>query len=136
MSNLKITAVSLLLLTGASAVGCSSNGSGSPAQTSSGQATTLPAASATPADPLEGEWHQTFTCEERSRLFQRKLASWVRQGLPTGEDATCRWPPFRRSTPTSPPGLNAKTATTPTPNALCKEHRSGRGSSTSNTGAS
>ena len=88
MSNQKIAAVSLVLLIGACAVGCDTTGSTDATPGSSEQASTLPAASATPADPLEGEWHQTFTCEAQVRTFQRKLASWVRQGLPTGEDAT------------------------------------------------
>lgn len=121
MSKLKIAAVSLLLLIGVSAVGCGPNGNGSAAPTSSGQTTTLPAASATPADPLEGSWHQTFTCEERVRTFQRKLASWVRQGLPTGEDATLSVAALsKKYADFAAWGPNAKTATTTTPDALCK----------------
>ena len=89
MTYLKPAAATLVVLIGISVVGCSSNRTSDAAPLSSGQTTTSPAASAsvTSADPIEGEWHQTFTCEAQVRTFQRKLASWVRQGLPGGEDA-------------------------------------------------
>ena len=96
--------------------------SGSSADSSSVRAPSPSAAltPSTPTDSLEGEWHQTFTCEEQVRTFQRKLASWVRQGLPTGEDATLSLAALSKKYTDFAWGPNAKTATTPTPDALCK----------------
>jgi hypothetical protein len=76
--NLKVASVlSLALWCGASLVACTSGGR-APEPGSDGSvpavASVSPQASATPADPLEGEWHQTFTCEENVRTFQRNMS--------------------------------------------------------------
>jgi hypothetical protein len=96
--------------------------SGPPAAPSPLRATSPSAAitPSSPTDPLEGEWHQRFTCEEQVRTFQRKLASWVHQGLPTGEDATLSLAALSKKYTDFAWGPSAKTATIPTPDALCK----------------
>ncbi len=123
MSDLKTGVATLVVLIGVSVVGCGLNGGNGAAPISGGQTTTLPAgsasASATSADPLEGEWHQTFTCQEQVRTFQRKLASWVRQSLPAGEDANLSLAALSKKY-TFAWGPNAKAATTSTPETLCK----------------
>jgi hypothetical protein len=68
-TSVPVLGVALLLLV---ACGSGSGGDGSSPDFSSPSAgVTAPAQ----ADPLEGEWHQTFTCEENVRTFQRNLSS-------------------------------------------------------------
>ena len=64
----RLLGVALFLIVACDA-GSSRNGSPQSVQPPSG------AVSATPlADPLEGEWHQRFTCEQNVRTFQTNLS--------------------------------------------------------------
>jgi hypothetical protein len=65
---LRSSCVAFLLL-----VACDSGTGGD----ASPQGHSAPSAAVTaqrPADPLQGEWHQTFTCEESVRTFQRNVS--------------------------------------------------------------
>ncbi len=92
-----------------------------PTQSESG----APSVSVSPTSPLEGEWHQDFTCEEQVRTFQENLSEQTReqnQALASlaGNDDVSYETLVSEYSREFAWGPNAETATSLTPESLCK----------------
>jgi hypothetical protein len=130
MRNVRIAALwRLVVFSSLSLVACGSGGGVAAPASSGGGTAASPVVSTPPsvttADPLQGEWHQTFTCEENVRTFQRRMSSLTLQqrqeaAAVAGNTDASLATLLKEFTRGFAWGPNAKTARQVTPDALCK----------------
>lgn len=130
MRNVRIAALwRLVVFSSLSLVACGSGGGGAAPASSGGGTAASPLVSTPPsvttADPLQGEWHQTFTCEENVRTFQRRMSGLTLQQRQAAAEAAGNTDAslatlLKEFTRDFAWGPNAKTAAQVTPDALCK----------------